>query len=134
MMATKLEEEKASILYIHSKTRISESTDVEEEMSFISDETFFIPPNGSPIVGLSEVRRLIEETIESKTKPVGNLKKGTPHLWLSSLGDMAIIRGIYKIVRDENDRQVEEKGHYITIYRKLNGKWKLLGEMWNSLT
>ena len=133
MIDLDLEAEKTSLLDLHARTRINDSTDVEEEMRYITDETFLIPPRERPIVGLQGVRRVIEETKNSMTKPIGEPSKGVPHLWMSDSGDMAIIRGSYRVVNECADGSAEERGYYVTIYRKFDGQWKILGEMWNTL-
>ncbi len=128
-----LEAEKASLLDLHARTRINDSTDVEEEIRYITDETFLIPPKERPIVGLRGIRRVIEETKKSRTRPIGDPSKGVPHLWMSDSGDMAIIHGSYRVVNECADGSAEERGYYVKIYRKFDGQWKILGMTWNTL-
>jgi ketosteroid isomerase-like protein len=99
-------------------------------MSYINDETFLIPPSSKPIVGRDAVGRVIEETMKTKVISMGDPRCGHTDFWISSSGDLALNRGHYKVKKED---LTKEEGYYITIYRKLDGEWKLLGEMWNIL-
>ena len=128
-----MEAEKALLREIHAKTRVSNSTNVEEEMSYIYDETFLIPPKGKPIVGNEAIRSLIEDSVKSSIVSMGDPKKGHTDFWMSASCDLAVNRGHFKVTKKEETCSVIEEGYYISIYRKVNGKWKLLGEMWNHI-
>ncbi len=128
-----MEAEKALLREIHAKTRVSNSTNVEEEMSYIYDETFLIPPKGKPIVGNEEIRSLIEDSVKSSIISMGDPKKGHSDFWMSASCDLAVNRGHFKVTRKEVTGLVVDEGYYVSIYRKVDGKWKLLGEMWNRI-
>jgi ketosteroid isomerase-like protein len=132
-MKADLEAEKTLLRKIHAKTRVSNSTNVEEEMSYIYDETFLIPPKGKPIVGNEAIRSLIEDSVKSNVISMGDPKKGHTDFWMSASCDLAVNRGHFKVTKKEETGSVVEEGYYISIYRKVNGKWKLLGEMWNRI-
>jgi ketosteroid isomerase-like protein len=132
-MKADLEAEKTLLRKIHAKTRVSNSTNVEEEMSYIYDETFLIPPKGKPIVGNEAIRSLIEDSVKSSIVSMGDPKKGHTDFWMSASCDLAVNRGHFKVTKKEETGSVVEEGYYISIYRKVNGKWKLLGEMWNRI-
>jgi ketosteroid isomerase-like protein len=132
-MKVDLEAEKAVLREIHAKTRVSNSTNVEDEMSYIYDETFLIPPKGKPIVGNDAIKSLIQDSVKSSILSMGDPRKGHTDFWMSASGDLAVSRGHFKVTRQESKGQVVDEGYYITIFRKVDGKWKLLGEMWNSL-
>jgi hypothetical protein len=83
-MKVNLEAEKAILREIHAKTRVSNSTNIEEEMSYIYDETFLIPPKGKPIIGDVAIRGVIEETVKSNILSMGDPKKGHIDLWMSA--------------------------------------------------
>ena len=128
-----MEAEKALLREIHAKTRVSNSTNVEEEMSYIYDETFLIPPKGKPIVGNEAIRSLIKDSVKSSIISMGDPKKGHTDFWMSVSCDLAVNRGHFKVTKKEATGSVVDEGYYISIYRKVNGKWKLLGEMWNHI-
>jgi ketosteroid isomerase-like protein len=125
-----LDAEKVQLREIHTITRVSNSTNLDLEMGYIDEETFLIPPSSKPIIGRDAIRRMIEETINTKVISMGDPRKGHTDFWISSSGDLAIIRGHYKVKKED---KTKEEGYYITIYRKLGGEWKLLSEMWNLL-
>jgi len=102
-------------------------------MRYIDDETFLIPPDSKPIVGSEAVRRLVEETIKEKILSMGNPKVGHTNFWISESGDMAVSRGHFKVVKEVAGRPSSNEGYYVTVYRKVRGKWKLLCETWNSI-
>jgi ketosteroid isomerase-like protein len=129
-MNVDLDAEKARLREIHTKTRVSNTTNIDSEMGYIDEETFLIPPSSKPIVGRDAVRTFVEETINTKVTSMGDPRKGHSDFWISSSGDLAINRGHYKVKKES---LAKEEGYYITIYRKLDGEWKLLGEMWNIL-
>jgi ketosteroid isomerase-like protein len=133
MMKVDLEAEKAILSEIHAKTRVSKSTNIEEEMNYIYDETFFIPPTGKPIVGNDAIRNMFLETMKTSSQSMGDPKRGHTDFWMSASGDLAVNRGHFKVMKNESNETTLDEGYYITVYRKVNGKWKLLGEMWNSI-
>jgi len=133
MMKVDLEAEKAILSEIHAKTRVSKSTNIEEEMNYIYDETFFIPPTSKPIVGTDAIRKMFLETMKTSGQSMGDPKRGHTDFWMSASGDLAVNRGHFKVMKNESNETTLDEGYYITVYRKVNGKWKLLGEMWNSI-
>jgi hypothetical protein len=119
-MKADLEAEKALLREIHEKTRVSNSTSVEEEMSYMYDETFLIPPNGKPIIGNEALKSLIEDSMKGNIISVGDPKKGHTDFWMSASCDLAVSRGHFKMTKKEVESLVVEEGYYVSIYRKVD--------------
>jgi ketosteroid isomerase-like protein len=125
-----IEKEKKILRKIHRKMALDHTTDVEEEMSYIAEDAFLIPPNGPVVVGADIIRELVKEMV--KTEVIS--KSGGPtRIDVASSGDLAYDLGNYRIVNKGEEGPIVEEGNFVTIYKKINDQWKFMGQVWNNI-
>lgn len=128
------ENEKNILRDIHVKMLVDHNTDVDEEMSYISEDAFIIPPSSPPITGTDTIRKALQMMVKTNIVSFGDRQHGPSNVWISSSSDLAFDRGRFKIVSDGPDGRVEEKGYYVTLYKKVDGQWKFVGQIWNNVS
>jgi len=128
-----LEEEKRKLKDIHMKMLLDHKTDVEREMSYMAEEAFVIPPNGSVITGTDTIRNVLQQMVKTEIVSLGDRHHGPSEVWISESGDLAYDRGKYVKVSMSPTGKTEEKGYYVTLYRKVGGNWKFVGQIWNNV-
>jgi ketosteroid isomerase-like protein len=89
---------------------------------FAPDGTFFLE-NREPVAGPAAIQARTEADWASM--PNASLTWTTDNVIVSASGDLAYETGSYNF-RNEAER---DTGKYITVWRKLDGKWKVLADM-----
>jgi len=127
-----LDAEKKKLKEIHVKMLLDHKTDVEKEMSYIAEDAFVIPPIGPLITGEDTIREVLKQMVQTEVVSMGDRQHGPSNVWISKSGDLAYDQGKFKITRKGPDGIVEEKGYYVTLYKKVNDQWKFVGQIWNN--
>ena len=110
-----LEKEEKLLRRIHRDMILDQNTNVDREATYFTVDAFVIPPNGPPIMGADNLKKVCEEMV--KTEVIS--KSGGPtRVKISESGDLAYDMG---------------NARARTIYRKVGGKWKFEGQIWNNL-
>jgi uncharacterized protein (TIGR02246 family) len=86
--------------------------------------------NKEPSVGPAAVKKEIIETLEKNPKEEGNWS--TDRVELASSGDLAIEYGKYDIKGLGKNGTETDFGKYVTVYRKVNGTWKVAADIGTS--
>ena len=129
-----LEAEKKKLKDIHIKMLVDHKTDIEEEMSYMAEEAFVIPPNSPILQGQDTIRKILQQMVKTEIVSFGDRKHGPTQTWISKSGDLAYEQGHFKIVSKGQDGLIEEKGYYVTLYKKVDDQWKFIGQIWNNVT
>jgi ketosteroid isomerase-like protein len=127
------ETEKNILKDIHVKMLVDHNTDVDEEMSYMAEEAFIIPPSGPPITGTDTIKNVLRQMVKTEIVSFGDRQHGPSKVWISSSGDLAFDRGRFKIMSSGPNGPVEEKGYYVTLYKKVDNQWKFVGQIWNNV-
>jgi ketosteroid isomerase-like protein len=125
-----VEKEKEILKKIHLDMLADQSTDIDEEMGYIAEDAFVIPPNGPAVVGAENLRKLLEEMVKTE---VLSMSGGQRRIEVSKSGDLAYDFGDYRIVNKNDKGPIVEEGYFVTIYKKINDQWKFMGQVWNNL-
>lgn len=126
-----IEAEKKKIRELNIKLLVDHNTDVEEELSHFAENAVLMPPNSSPVIGIKNIRPALEEMIKNKIN-LGT-PKGPDWIEVSESGDLAYDFGKYNIETESPDGIISETGYYISIYKKIDGQWKFMGQSWSNL-
>lgn len=127
-----LDAEKKKLRELHVKMLVDHKTDVEKEMSYIAEDAFVIPPIGPLITGEDTIREVLKQMVQTEVVSMGDRQHGPSNVWISKSGDLAYDQGKFKMARKGPDGIVEEKGYYVTLYKKVNDQWKFVGQIWNN--
>jgi ketosteroid isomerase-like protein len=128
-----LEAEKRKLKEVHVNMLLDHKTDVDEEMSYMADDAFVIPPIGSLITGEDTIREVLNQMVKTEVVSMGDRQHGPSKVWISKSGDLAFDQGKFKITRKGSDGIIEEKGYYVTLYKKVDDQWKFVGQIWNNI-
>lgn len=133
MKEVDIEAEKEILRELHVKMLADHNTDVDEEMSYMAEDTILIPPDMPAIVGYNAVKSALEQMVQTKVLSLGDRTHGPDKIEVAASGDLAWDVGKFVIVTEGPEEPVEQKGHYITIYKKIDGQWKFMGQSWNNV-
>ena len=80
--------------------------------------------------GLSEGRAAIVATNQKdfEKNPAGAGDWGAKQVWVAASGDLAVERGWYAVDDDAEGDGEGIKGQYLTVFTKVGGEWKVLGD------
>lgn len=92
--------------------------------SMYSSEARLLPPNEPPVEGRDNIKNFWQGLID------GGLTAKLVTDEVHDMGDVAAEVGTFNIVR--TDGKEIDKGKYIVLWIKENGKWKLHRDMWSS--
>ena len=127
-----IEADRKILSELHTKLLVDEDTDVEEEMKHFVEDTILIPPNAPPVKGIRAIREAVKEMVKTDWD-LGDPGRGVLNLEISASGDLAYDVGRYKMVNKRPEGSFEERGYFVTLYKKIDGDWKFMGQIWNSI-
>jgi ketosteroid isomerase-like protein len=110
------------------------SRDVEKIVSHYSDDAVVIDSAAPPAKGPQEAKRLYTD---AAADPASSLDFAPLEVAIAASGDIGYVRGSYKAINTvpNTNRTAEEKGTYISIYKKqANGRWKVAVDIGSSET
>ena len=108
----------------------STSNDVEQIVSFWSDDAKVIPPGGPVIEGKAALRDYISQSLQI---PQFSVSWEPSEVTVSPTGNLGYTIGNNKFTfADENGELVTKHGRYVTVWRKeSDGQWKCVIDIWN---
>ena len=127
-----LEADRKILSEIHGKMLVDQNTDVDEELSYMAEDTILIPPNGPLLEGKEVIEALIKDMKKTEWD-LGKPGRGVRTLEISASGDLAYDIGQYNIVNKTPEGDIRERGYFVTLYKKIEGQWKFTGQIWNNI-
>lgn len=98
--------------------------DLDGVMALMAKNSVLIMPGAAPIVGKEDIRRMTKTMLESDDQ----VSWKSDFAYVSSSGDMAYDYGTATtILADGSNVQ----GHYLVVWVKEDGKWKVAADMFN---
>ncbi len=105
--------------------------DAEGVAALYAEDGVVLAPGAPAVVGRTAIRDFIASEI-ANSKAAGLTLKGNGVTDAGVAGDMAWITGTFSVT-DASGATVD-KGKYMTIYRRADGKWPIIRDTWNSDT
>ena len=106
------------------------SRDVEKMMSYYSDDAVVMLPNIPTLTGKEPIRSLWKSMLESPSFSGG--WKATK-VEVARSGDLAYVSGDYEFTEnDDSGKPITDKGKYLEVWKKVDGSWKCVADMFNS--
>jgi ketosteroid isomerase-like protein len=104
--------------------------DVEAVMSlgFMADDIVIQAPNMPQLKGLEAARNFYTEFF----KILVSIEGGPTEIIISESGDMAWDYGWNRAVYEGPDGLTEDKGKYLEVWKKIDGKWKIVAVSFSS--
>lgn len=96
---------------------------------FTSDGVLY-RPNTEPVKGQEAIKKYFSEQGQKNPKEI--IDWSTDRVDVANSGDLAIEYGNFTSKNSGLSGNESEKGNYVTVYRKDNGKWKVVTDVVNS--
>ena len=87
-------------------------------------DAMLLPPNSAPVHGAEAIKAFWTEGVSQGATTELTSKE------VYSMGDMAVEVGMYSGTNADGSHQ--DHGHFTVIYKKVDGKWMMFRDMWNS--
>ncbi len=78
------------------------------------------------LTGIQEIRKHIESMLSDTALIFNTYKYAIDVMEISASGDLAYVRGHDEITMKTKDGTIQDKGRYIDIWKKIDGKWKII--------
>jgi uncharacterized protein (TIGR02246 family) len=105
--------------------------DLEQTVTYWTDDVYMMPPGGPPIVGKEALRRYVAGAFAT---PGFSITWVTDRVWVAESGDLAYATGTDTIRLTSSDgRPIEERNKAVAVWRREpDGSWKCAVDIWNS--
>ena len=109
---------------------LQKSHDAAGIAALFADDGVEYNMNQEPFVGPAAIQRWITQNQKQNPKAVGNWT--TDRVEIAASGDLAIEYGSYTDTGLGLSGTETDQGKYVTVYRKVNGTWKVAADIGNS--
>ena len=106
--------------------------DIDKIMSIFAPEAVVMNANAPAFIGIQPVRKSLESWFSDTIIFHDTFASAIDTIEVSSAGDLAYVRGNSRLNISTIRGVVEETDKWITIYKKINGEWKAIVDIWNS--
>ena len=103
--------------------------DADGVAALYAEDGVVMAPGAPAVVGRAAIRDFIASDIEN-SKAAGLAFKGDEVTDGAVEGDMAWIKGSFSL--SDSSGTTVDTGKYLTVYRRTNGQWQIIRDMWNS--
>ena len=109
-----------------------QNKDIDKILSFASSEAVVMEPNSVIYVGLQASRKQLEKIFADTTILWNTTSSAIDITEVSASGDLAYVRGINRSKIKSQTGLGENSDKWIDIWKKTDGKWKNIVQIWNS--
>ena len=109
---------------------LTKKNDMAGCAALFADDGVSYGMNQEPFVGPAAIKK--HYTDEHAQNPKEEVDWSTDRVEVSSSGDMAVEYGKYDVKGLGSSGTESDKGRYITVYRKVNGTWKVAADIGTS--
>lgn len=111
-------------------SKAAQENDVERFASFYADDASLFEPNSPVVTGKEAIREAVKKLFAT---PGLALSFQTAKVDVARSGDMAYTQGSYTMkMNDARGKPMTDTGKYVTVYKKVDGKWKAVADIFNS--
>lgn len=109
----------------------AQAHDLEQTVSYWTDDVYMMPPGGPAMVGKEALRRYVAGAF---AMPDFSITWVTEHVWVAKSGDLAYATGTDTIrLTSPDGKPVVEHNKAVAVWRKEpGGSWKCAVDIWNS--
>ncbi len=105
--------------------------DIDKIVSLYAPEAVTMDPNAPVSVGHQAIRKAYESWL-ADTLVSYTLSDAVDTVEVSASGDLAYTRGTQRYSHNTPKGLVDEMGKWVTVYKKIDGKWKAIVDIANS--
>jgi len=112
-------------------SKAAAAKDVEQTISYYSDNAIVLPPNATTAATKEAVRGVWKDMLAS---PGLAISWKPTRVQLSKSSDMGWVSGTYELtMNDASGKPINDRGKYLEVWEKqTDGNWKCRADMWNS--
>ena len=104
------------------------SKDMATVMSHYAADAVVMMPNEAPAQGTEEIRDLYDRMLPVAT----SLTWSASQVMVARAADMGITRGSFQMAIQTPAGPVEDRGKYLTVWKKVDGEWKVAFDIGNT--
>ncbi len=129
VQAASLSEEEQFKQAVMAKEAAYNTGDVDQFVTFFSDDTVSMPPGAVPTVGKAALTAAMRD-LYSQYEVHGEFEL----LSMEIVGDYATRTGRWKdtLTPKAGGTAISDMGSCVAGWKKINGEWKIIWEIWNS--
>jgi uncharacterized protein (TIGR02246 family) len=106
--------------------------DIERILGIFTQEAVVMNANTPASIGTQAIRKYLESWFADTTIFHNTFESVIDKIEVSASGDLAYVRGNSRISIRIPTGVVKETDKWITIYKKVNGEWRAIVDIWNS--
>jgi ketosteroid isomerase-like protein len=107
--------------------------DVDKLMAHYADDAVLMAPGMPAVSGREAIRATLKEMVGDNAL---SLKFESSHVDVDKSGEMGFTQGSYTMTVTDpaTKKPINDKGSYVTVYKKINGSWKAESDIATSAT
>jgi len=109
-----------------------QKSDTDKIISFFTTDAVTMKPNTPIFIGLQAIRKERESSFTDTTLLYKTYSSKIDTIEVSASGDLAYVRGTDRITTKTSNGLVYDSGKWIDIWKKDDGQWKVVVNIWNS--
>ena len=109
-----------------------QKSDTDKIISFFTTDAVAMKPNTTIVIGLQAIRKERESSFKDTTMLYKTYSSKIDTIEVSSSGDLAYVRGTDRITTKTSNGLVDDLGKWVDIWKKDDGEWKVIVNIWNS--
>jgi ketosteroid isomerase-like protein len=109
-----------------------QKSDTDKIISFFNTDAVAMKPNTPISIGLQAIRKERESSFTDTTMLYKTYSSKIDTIEVSASGDLAYVRGTDRITTKIPNGLVDDIGKWVDIWKKINGEWKVVVNIWNS--
>ena len=108
------------------------ASDVNKIVSFYAVDAVAMSANKPISKGLQAIRKNEESSFSDTTSIFKTYSSKIDSIEVSACGDLAYARGSDRVSQNTTKGPSKEVGKWVDIWKKVDGKWKVIVTIWNS--
>jgi len=109
---------------------LERSKDYKAIAELFAEDGCLYRPNQEPVQGSDAIRKYLSEQGQKNPKEV--VDWSTDRVDIANSGELAVEYGKFTSKNAGLSGNESDKGNYVTVYKKDNGKWKVVADIVNS--
>jgi uncharacterized protein (TIGR02246 family) len=101
--------------------------DMDALMSFYAPDAVMMMPNAPAVTGVGGIRDMYNQFL-----PTTSMSWSPAQVIVARAGDMAVTRGSFHMTLQTPAGPVEDRGKYLTVWKKVDGQWKVAFDAGNT--
>ena len=100
--------------------------DADKILDLYSADAVSMSSEKPTLTGIQEIRKHIESMLSDTALIFNTYKYSIDVMEISASGDLAYVRGHDEVTMKIKEGTIQDKGRYIDIWKKIDGKWKII--------